>query len=127
MAVEWTKAERTQVDEAMRRYPVASGLCAALARAVYRTGTERDSTTRARQVRPPKNSAARYVVPKLNEPPRWVSHTFVETHAHAVDALTGPDGCARESYVETHWEYADHLEIHDVDVESVDPGIQDEP
>ena len=78
-------------------------------------------------MRPPKTSAARFVVPKITQPPRWGSHTFVEAHGHAIDALTGADGCSATAYLATHWEYPDHLEIHDVDVGAVDAGIQDEP
>lgn len=127
MAVPWNEDERARVEEGIRQHPVPSGRCAALARVVFMVGQERDAATRGRQVRPPRMSAARFVVPKVPHPPQWVSHTFVETHAHAVDALTGASGCPAAAYLETHWEYPDHLEVHDVDVETVDPGIQDEP
>ena len=46
---------------------------------------------------------------------------------HSVDALTGADGCSAPAYLDTHWEYADHLEVHDVDVDAIDPGIEDGP
>lgn len=78
-------------------------------------------------MRPPHRSAARWVVPKLPDPPRWGSHTLVETEAHAVDALTGAGGCDAQNYLATHWQYADNLEMHDVDVFSVDVGIEGEP
>ncbi len=126
MAVDWNESERATVEDGIRRFPVASGRCAALARVVFAVGQERDAATRGRQVRPSKKSAARFVVPKVPHPPRWGSHTFVEAHEHAVDALTGADGCSAPAYLETHWQYADHLEVHDVDVDAVDPGIQDE-
>jgi len=125
MAVGWNDNERARVEDGIRQHPVTSGRCAALARVVYAVGHERDPTTRGRQVRPPTKSAARFIVPKVPHPPRWGSHTFVEAHAHAIDVLTGVEGCPAPRYLETHWEYADHLEVHDVDVDAVDRGIED--
>jgi hypothetical protein len=127
MAIEWTENERATVEDGIRRYPVESGRCAALARVVFAVGRERDAATRGLQVHPLKKSAARFVVPKVAHPPRWGSHTFVEAHERAVDALTGAEGCPAPAYLATHWEYADHLEVHEVDVDAVDPGIQEEP
>ena len=127
MAVGWNERERATVEDGVSRHPVASGRCAALARVVFAVGWQRDPATRGRQVRPPKRSAARFVVPKVPHPPRWGTHTFVESHHHAVDALTGADGCSALAYLDTHWEYADHLEVHHVDVDAVDPGIEDGP
>lgn len=114
------------MEGAIRRFPVSSGKCAALARVVVTVGRERDEKAGGRQVRPRTLSAARYVVPKLSSPPLWGSHTFGVAHEHAVDALTGADGCAVTEYLREHWEYWEHVEVHDVDVETVDPGIQDE-
>lgn len=127
MAIDWRGNERDRVDDGIRRHPVASGRCAALARVVFAVGRERDETTRGRQIRPQKRSAARFVVPKVHQPPRWYSHTLVETHGHAIDAITGTDGCSAEIYLATHWEYCEQLEVHDVDVDTIDPGIQDVP
>ena len=60
-------------------------------------------------------------------PPRWGSHTFTETHHHAVDALNGNAGCVVDDYLATHWEYEDLLAVRTVDVDDVDPGIQELP
>lgn len=54
----------------------------------------------------------------------WASHTYVETHEHAVDALTGADGHEPAGYLAKYFRYAEVLETVDVDVYQVDPGIQ---
>lgn len=125
MAVRWESEERKEVAVALGKFPVASGRCAALARVVHGVGIRRDSATKGRQVTP--RGAARFVIPKHPNPPTWRSHTFVETHAHAVDALTGVDGCNAQEYLNTHWEYGEFLQVDDVDVSAVDVGIQDAP
>ncbi len=125
MAVEWTSDEREEVEAAMGRFPAESGYCAALARVVHRVGRARDEASRGLQVRP--KAPARFVQPKRQLPSVWYSHTFVETHAHAVDALTGVDGYESTRYLIEFWRFPDALEIIDVDVEFVDPAIQDEP
>ena len=126
MGVEWSDEERRQVEEAIQRFPVSSGMCAALARVVSKVGLIRDTQTRGRHVSPARHTAARFVVPKLPHPPLWASHTFVETHAHSVDALTGADGCVAGDYLTSFWEYPDALEVRTVDVDTVDPGIQED-
>ena len=112
------------MDEAIKKHPIHSGRCAALARVVVAVGRDRDENARGRQIKP--HSAARFVVPKGPLQPKWHSHTFGEAHQHAVDALTGTEGCSSEDYLRQHWEYPEYLEVRDVDVESIDPGIQDE-
>jgi hypothetical protein len=126
MSIDWTKEERVDVAQAIAEHPIGSGRCAALARVVFKTGAARDPNTKGRQVRPPRTSAARYVVPKVPHPPQWCSHTLVDTHAHSVDALTGPDGCEKASYLEQYWEYPEYLEVIDVDVFGIDRGIEGE-
>ena len=101
-----------------------SGRCAALARIVHRTALPTDPRTQGRQVRP--RGAERWVVPNLPHPPQWASHTFVDTHQHAVDAITGVDGHASDRYLQDHWRFHEHLALCDVDVRAVDPGIEDD-
>ncbi len=122
MSVDWTAAERSEVEAAIERYPIESARCAALARVVSVVGQRRDARTRGWQLRP--RGAARYVVPRVPNPPVWFSHTFVETHGHAVDALTGADGCERPHYLVAHWQHPEVLAEHPVDVSEVDPGIE---
>ncbi|MCC6525919.1 MAG: hypothetical protein IT373_24945 [Polyangiaceae bacterium] len=124
MAVTWEPQERAEIEVGIRRHPLASGRCAALARVVYRVGKPRDEATRGRQVRPLRRSAARYVVPRTPHPPLWGSHTLTETQEHGVDGLTGVEGCAASEYLARHWLYAEALEVHDVDVFSVDQNIE---
>ena len=124
MAVQWEEDEEEAVRGALRRFPVASGRCAALARVVFKEGSRRDPSTCGRHLRP--RGAARFVLPIYEPTPRWGSHTFVETHEHAVDALTGVEGCPAEDYLVTHWRYHEVLVVTDVDPATVDPGIQDE-
>lgn len=125
MAVDWTDTERAAVEDGLSRFPVTSGKCAALARVVHGEGAKRDKATRGRQITPATNmAAARFVVPKHDSAPVWCSHTFVETHQHSVDALTGIDGCPMDAYLTLHWNYVDCLRVVDVDVAAVDPGIQ---
>lgn len=123
VAVDWTAPERTVVEDGLARFPISSGRCAALARVVHGVGSKRDKTTKGRQITP--KSAARFVVPKCDVPPKWWSHTYVDTHQHSVDALTGVNGCPRDDYLETHWTYCECLRVADVDVSSVDTGIQE--
>ena len=49
MSVEWKKEEREEIDGAIQRHPVASGRCAALARAVLRVA-QPDETARGSEV-----------------------------------------------------------------------------
>jgi hypothetical protein len=125
MSVAWEPAERAEVETAVARFPLQSGRCAALARAVASVGRRRDEKTRGKQIKPV--GAARFVVPKEPLERQWYSHTFAETHAHAVDALTGADGCASGDYLATHWEFPTHLRVTELDLTTVDPGIQEEP
>jgi hypothetical protein len=122
VAVDWTETERAAIDDGLTRFPVTSGKCAALARIVHGEGAKRDNSTKGRQITPA--NAARFVVPKHSSAPRWFSHTFVETHRHSVDALTGINGCPVDAYLATHWSYIECLRVVDVDVATVDPGIQ---
>lgn len=125
MAIEWVNEERSRVAAAMDLYPVSSGRCARLARIVYGVAQPRDATTRGLQILPP--TAARFVIPKHDPNPQWISHTLVETMEHRVDALTGTDGTVAANYMAKHWEYCDYLRVQEVDVFSVDPEIEEEP
>lgn len=129
MPAAWTPEERSTVEQALTRYPATSGHCAALARVVHKVGIQRDEKTRGRQVRPKvlgTTPRPRWIIPKHPSVPKWASHTYVETHEHAVDALTGVDGYEPSEYLEQHFSYAGWLEIVDVDVFQVDPGIEDD-
>src|SRR5690606_17105817 len=100
MAAPWTPDERNTVEGAIKRHPAESGECAALARVIFKVGQTRDETTRGRQVRPAETLRARWIIPKHPAVRAWASHTFVETHKHAVDALAGADGCDPARYLQ---------------------------
>jgi len=97
---------------------------AALAREIHRIARPRDPDTRGLLISP--RGAARFVVPKHTPRPLWGSHTLTATVGHHVDALTGTGGTSANDYLEEHWEYPEHLNVQEVDVFEVDPGIQDE-
>lgn len=124
MSLEWDAGETQGIENAIQEHPVDSGRCAALARRVYMIARPSDPHAHGFQVRAKK--PARFVVPKLDSPPRWSSHTLVGTRGHAVDALTGAPGCPLDGYLAQHWEYPDQLITEGVDPFSVDPGIQDD-
>jgi hypothetical protein len=42
-----------------------------------------------------------------------------------VDAVTGPEGYAAASYMENHWHWSETFHVQEVDVATVDPGIED--
>ena len=125
MSIDWSAGERTQITGALARFPIESGRFAALARVVYQVAQPRDSETHGLLVLPV--GAARFVVPKHVPRPRWGSHTLVETMQHRVDALTGVEGTSTGSYLSEHWEYPECLRVTQIDVFSVDPGIEDAP
>lgn len=122
MTIEWAGDDRAKLEAGMGQHPASSGRCAALARIVYRVALPHDQRTQGCQVRP--KGAARFVVPKFPHAPYWASHTFIDTRAHAVDALTGVEGCLSETYLQEFWQHPDYLTVHDVDVHSVDVGIE---
>lgn len=124
MPVDWTDEERREIEESIQKYHIRSGMCAALARVVHRVATGGARDARGVQLRCKK--AVRYLVPKKPHVPCWGAHTYVETRAHAVDAVTGPHGYEAASYVGDHWHWDDRFyEQVEIDVTTVDPGIED--
>lgn len=122
MGLPWKLPQRRSVDEAMRRFPAESGKCAALARAVLKVARPLDADASGLQVLP--RGSALFIVPRHPKVKVWYTHTLVRTRLHHVDALTGTDGCEQEAYLERHWQYPEGLELRVVDVDTVDPGIQ---
>lgn len=122
MGLPWLEQQRSEIEAAMRRFPAESGMCAPLARVVLTVARPGDPEAIGLQVQP--RSAAPYILPKHAKVRCWYSHTLVRTQAHHVDALTGADGCEHQRYLEVHWQYPGELQFRDVDVFSVDAGIQ---
>ncbi|MEZ4298914.1 MAG: hypothetical protein R3B70_28450 [Polyangiaceae bacterium] len=124
MAVNWTDAEYREVAAGIEKYGIHTGMCAALARVVHRIAITGDPGARGVQLRCKK--PVRYLVPKKPHVPYWGAHTYVETREHAVDSVTGPNGYQAASYVDDHWYWNDRLyEQVEIDVTTVDPGIED--
>lgn len=124
MTVEWLENDYREVADGMQKYHVRSGMCAALARIVHRVAITATQDARGMQLRCKK--AVRYLVPKKPHIPYWNAHTYVETQEHVVDAVTGPDGYKATSYVNDHWHWDDQsYERVEIDVATVDPGIED--
>ena len=71
----------------------------------------------------PRGSAP-YMLTKHPAVHVWHSHTLVRTRAHHVDALTGVAGCEQEKYLDAYFSYPEALAVVDVDVSTVDPGVQ---
>jgi hypothetical protein len=97
-------------------------MCAPLARVVLRVSTPLDPAASGVQIRP--QTPARYVLPKHPRVRCWHSHTLIRTREHCVDALTGSSGCERSEYLRSFWHYPEALISIDVDVHTIDPGVQ---
>jgi len=124
VAIPWKKAQFRAVDEGMKKHPLKSGRCAALARIVHRVAITTDPSTHGIQLRP--RGAARFLVPKYPHVPTWYSHTLVTTHQHNIDAITGASGHAASEYLEHYWNHHHDISVQQVDVATVDPGIEDD-
>lgn len=59
------------------------------------------------------------ILPSIQNPPRWTHHVCVETERHCVCALAGAGGAPRESYVATHFQYPNDVEVRKIKNESV--------
>jgi hypothetical protein len=123
MAVKWTDDEHHKVAKAIADHGLKSKRCAAVARVVYGVAKPKDEKTRGIQMQAPPG--ARFMIPKEPRIPQWNSHTYVETQEHAVDAVTGPHGHAAATYREDRWKWSETFLVREVDVTTVDPGIED--
>jgi len=122
--LDWSEDEDAVVS-AMNRFHIHSGHCAALARALKPLAMSRFGAARAIQLKP--EEGALYLVPKdPTRLPHWRSHLYVETHLHAVDAVTGSKGHPAESYLGDFWDFPDFLVSREVDPDDIDPGLQQE-
>lgn len=123
VSVKWTKDEHHKVAQAIADHGLESRRCAAVARVVYGVAKPKDAAARGIQMQAPPG--ARWMIPKKPRIPQWNSHTYVETQEHAVDAVTGPDGYAAATYRTEHWNWSETFVVCEVDVATVDPGIED--
>lgn len=100
MSLAWSRTQRTAVARALAEHPSSSPRCADAARAILPIARERDLDAHALVVEPAV-PFGRCVMPKHLPSPAWHHHVLVHTEAHAVDALTGPDGHSYATYLET--------------------------
>lgn len=96
MAISWSAQQRSTVDEALTRHPVASSRCASAAAEILPPARELDPEACARKCEP---VYGRYV----HETYLWYYHVAVSAAKHHVDALTGPDGLDTATYLSRHW------------------------
>lgn len=122
MSLDWTKEERLTLERGIADHGIHTGRCAAFARIAHAVARPRDEGARGIQIRPAPG--ARFLVPKVSRIPYWGSHTYVETRAHAVDAITGPDGYAAEKFLLDHWEYSSSIRKIEANPAMIDQGIQ---
>lgn len=125
MAIDWNDEERAVVEQGINDHGIRSGRCTALARIVFRVALPRDPETRGVHLKP--KAPVRRLVSKKDGIPLWFSHTLVETQAHRVDAITGADGYPSEQYLDQCWHDHHTFEVLEIDVSTIDPGIQDGP
>ena len=109
MAVPWSELQRPRVAVVLHECPVESNRCVAAARRIVVIATETDPMAKARKLVPREG---RYVAPKDKRGSRWYFHATVRTRDHFVDALTGVEGTALDSYFTTHWCYPELLDQH---------------
>jgi hypothetical protein len=117
MAVAWTSDEHDAVDAILNTYPAPSGRCLEAARGLLPIGQARDPATCAWKIKPRQG---RFVVPKIHTSKRWFHHYTVEVERHGVDALTGASGTPWNTYLSTHWEYANYLDCLKSDLQDED-------
>ncbi len=104
--IPWAPQQRNAVAAILDAHPAVSGRCAQAARALLTTAIQLDRRAHAVVVEPA--SPAIYVLAK-GLAVRWFHHVTVDVAVHRVDALTGPDGHPRTSYLRPYFE---HPEAH---------------
>lgn len=70
VTIPWKKAQLRAVNDGLKKHPLTSGRCAALARIIHKIAISTDPNTHGIQLRPP--GAARFLVPKRADIPKWV-------------------------------------------------------
>jgi len=122
MAIGWDKRQREIVSDAFRRFPWTENRCAAAARAIFPVAVEVDARSRGLLLNAPHG--ARFIISKPPKKRYFDHHVLIEAQQHRVDAFTGEDGHDAASYVDTFWDFGHTLAVTEVDVQGVDPGIE---
>lgn len=121
MAIPWNAAQRRKVSSALAKYPADSSKCAAAARQLLPVAKEVHPGAYGIQLLPAE--PAPYLLTTGGHR-KWYHHVLVEVIEHRVDALTGPSGDPARQYLALRFQYPDDIRELEVDVESIDPGIQ---
>ncbi len=127
MAIRWSEAQRAYVADVLKRFDYKSDRCAAAARGVLPVARQVDD--KAVGLRLAASEGAPFILSKPPKSRQFYHHVLVEADAHRVDAFTGEDGFDADRYLERYWQHHEHLFVSEVDVETIDVGIQrgDEP
>jgi len=108
MAVEWSDSQSESLQKLLDRYPVASGQCGVLARAILPIARNLSGEARGLRITP-KPGVGYFVVTKSGR--SWPCHALVAVEEHGVDALTGLSGTLLQHYLATYWKYIEYLEM----------------
>jgi hypothetical protein len=122
MTIGWNPDQRTRVTDALRKFPYDSDRCAAAARLILPVAREVDEAAGGLMLT--GHDGAPFILSKSPKPRSFSHHVLVEADGHRVDALTGEDGHDAGSYLEEFWQYPEFLRVEDVDVHTIDVGIQ---
>ncbi len=118
MAIRWKTAKREEaVSELIRRFPFDSNRCDDLAREVMPHAQRVDPEAAARILRNATRTRRLFLVPRAPTGHRIYAHVVVDADDHFLDALTGPSGELRGTYLESKWEYTDSIAVepHNLD------------
>jgi hypothetical protein len=120
MPVSWNEKQRSRVEEAFTKHPLADHGCADAAREVIVVAREIDGASRGRIIRP-RLLGAKCVLPSSFTPrPYWTHHVTVAVTGHCVDGLTGSPGEPAATYLTRHFQRPDLHVIEDVDLDRDD-------
>jgi hypothetical protein len=115
MAIQWRPLRKRRcVKNVLKAHDARSRRCRDAAEGVIQIARTQDRKARFLLLRPSPECGPMVLIkegrigilPKIENPPKWVYHVCVETERHCVCALTGAGGTPREGYVEHHFQYA---------------------
>ena len=98
--IDWSEPQRERVQAALEEHPARSNRCAQAAQSILPVAQEVDGDAEAFVIEP---TTAIYVSAKGFS--RWFHHVTVRATRHYVDALTGADGHAEGTYLETYFDF----------------------
>lgn len=102
MSIRWTAQRRQFVEAEIQNHPADSGRCDVLAGAILPAAVQQDADAYIAKLEP---RLGRFVLPQR----RWFYHVTTSVERHYVDALTGVDGHAADSYASAYFPYPDAI------------------